>query len=208
MWEMLQHLWWHALPPRLRLTTSSTKPKIHSKGRIHNPTTRGWTESPEAATAPPPPPHDALEMFEMIPRQQQQECGIPWYQSRVHKGKRLLDFSGMDFHICISRSHDEGHGLKAAATGFKNGIQCGLDTLGDSICMCKLTWCIHSPQAFMCMQSCPVLCVGYLLIRSHHVCQLLRSGNTEFKSPDDHIPIILTSVCCECTRRMNIGRLE
>jgi hypothetical protein len=128
------------LPPRLRLTTSSTKPKIHSKGRIHNPTTRGWTESPEAATAPPPPPHDALEMFEMIPRQQQQECGIPWYQSRVHKGKRLLDFSGMDFHICISRSHDEeGHGLKAAATGFKNGIQCGLDTLGDSICICKLT---------------------------------------------------------------------
>jgi hypothetical protein len=80
-------------------------------------------------------------MFEMIPQQQQQqECGIPWYQSRVHKGKRLLDFSGMDFHICISRSHDEeGHGLKATATGFKNGIQCGLDTLGDSICMCKLT---------------------------------------------------------------------
>jgi hypothetical protein len=62
--------------------------------------------------------------------------------------------------------------------------------LGDSICMCKLTWCSHSPHAFMCMQSCPVLCVGYLLIRSHHVCQLLRSGNTEFKSPDDHIPII------------------
>jgi len=44
------------LPPRLRLTTSSTKPNIHSKGRTHNPrtvhhtTTRGWTESPEAAT--------------------------------------------------------------------------------------------------------------------------------------------------------------
>jgi hypothetical protein len=32
--------------------------------------------------------------------------------------------------------------------------------LGDSICMCKLTWCIHSPHTFMCMQSCPVLCVG------------------------------------------------
>jgi hypothetical protein len=25
-------------------------------------------------------------MFEMIPQQQQQECGIPWYQSQVHKG--------------------------------------------------------------------------------------------------------------------------
>lgn len=176
MWEMLQHLWWHALPPRLRLTTSSTKPNIHSKGRTHNPrtvhhtTTRGWTESPEAAT----------RMWDPLVS-----------VSQVHKGKRLLDFSGIDFHICISRSHDEeGHGLKAAAAGFKNGIQCGLDTLGDSICMCKLTWCIRSPHALMCMQSCPVLCVGNLLIRSHHVCQLLRSGNTKFKSPDDHIPII------------------
>ncbi|CAK9230365.1 unnamed protein product [Sphagnum troendelagicum] len=61
------------------------------------------TESPEAAaaaTAPHPPPHDALELSEMIPQQQQKGCGIPWYQSRVHKGKkgkRLLDFAGMGF---------------------------------------------------------------------------------------------------------------
>ncbi|CAM6022450.1 unnamed protein product [Sphagnum balticum] len=94
-----------------KLKEDDVNPKrlgIHSRGRIRNPraavhhtTTRGQTESPEAAaTAPHPPPHDALELSEMIPQQQQQGCGIPWYQSRVHKGKkgkRLLDFAGMGF---------------------------------------------------------------------------------------------------------------
>ncbi|CAK9229122.1 unnamed protein product [Sphagnum troendelagicum] len=96
-----------------KLKEDDVNPKrlgIHSRERIRNPraavhhtTTRGQTESPEAAaaaTAPHPPPHDALELSEMIPQQQQQGCGIPWYQSRVHKGKkgkRLLDFAGMGF---------------------------------------------------------------------------------------------------------------
>ncbi|CAM6075487.1 unnamed protein product [Sphagnum tenellum] len=96
-----------------KLKEDDVNPKrlgIHSRERIRNPraavhhtTTRGQTESPEAAaaaTAPHPPPHDALELSEMIPQQQQQGCGIPWYQSRAHKGKkgkRLLDFAGMGF---------------------------------------------------------------------------------------------------------------
>jgi len=94
-----------------KLNEDDVNPKrlgIHSRGRIRNPraavhhtTTRGQTESPEAAaTAPHPPPHDARELSEMIPQQQQQGCGIPWYQSRAHKGKkgkRLLDFAGMGF---------------------------------------------------------------------------------------------------------------